>query len=402
MGLGTHGGGVAAARYYGDMGHSIRITDLQNEFALAPQISQLNEYDIHYSLNGHRKEDFLWADLIVKSPAVSPEHGLLKSYQGNITTDTVELFAYLADRKDVQVIAVSGTKGKSSAVHAIAHILNGKGEQTVVSGNIGVSGFTTIRDLERVKGGVTLVMELSSFQIRDLSIYTDIERIRFNRLFLTSLYPDHQDYYESVDSYYQEKLLLYRARCEKIFVSEQAAQVLLTLNKGIDQPFRPYTTIAQIYGIDSVLPALPHRNQLVGRKGFISFWDDSAATIPEATIFTLNRHPAPVILIFGGSDKNSDYTVLMEYLAKCTALILLEGEATQRRILPLLEDVKLPYHGPYDTMASAIRKGYEVAGEYGGEIDILLSPAAASFSLFRNSDERGDLFTHEVHENAHV
>lgn len=397
FGLGLHGGGVASARYYAQKGDSVCVTDLTERSRLKDQLEQLADLPVRYTLGGHTSEDVRWADIIIKNPAVPPNHPLLIGAEARVTTDIRELLTYCATHPSITLIGVSGTKGKSSTVHTLKHLYMSEGKQVLISGNIGISGFDTLQALTRIKGEVTVVIELSSFQIRDLFLYGVPPGTTFSALFLTSLYTDHQDYYRSVTEYINEKLQLYTLDSTDIYYSSQAADYVLKNGYGLPEDVTIYRSLSDLYETDLTggLKGLPHRDRFIRTVGSTAWYDDSAATIPEATVHTLTAHKGRYILICGGSDKRSDYSVLRESFKKAQMICLLCGEATTRSIIPLLENNHIPYKGPYCSMKEAVQCACQAAGEC-ENCDVILSPASASFSLFRNSDERGDTFIDEV------
>ncbi|MBN2858882.1 MAG: hypothetical protein JXK93_01300 [Sphaerochaetaceae bacterium] len=397
FGLGLHGGGVASARYYAQQGDSVCVTDLRERSQLAKQIEQLADLPIRYALGGHSSEDVRWADIIIKNPAVPPTHRLLIGTETCTTTDIRELLTGCATHSSIALIGVSGTKGKSSTVHTLKQLFMREGKKVLVSGNIGISGFETLQVLDGIKGDVTVVIELSSFQIRDLFLYGVPQGTTFSALFLTSLYADHQDYYRSVTEYVNEKLQLYTLNSTATYYSRQASDFLVKNGYRLPEHVTIYRSLSDLFETDLAggLTGLPHRDQFIRTIGSTDWYDDSAATIPEATIHTLTSHKGRYILICGGSDKRSDYSVLSESLKSAQMICLLPGEATIRSIIPLLETSRIPYRGPFSSMKEAVRCAYQAAQEC-ETCDVILSPSSASFSLFRNSDERGETFIDEV------
>ncbi len=402
FGLGLHGGGASAARYYAQKGDTVCVTDMNSASQLQSQIDTLSDLSISYTLGGHTGEDIEWADMIIKSPAVSPAHPLLAHQDNLITTDIIELLSYCSSRPEITLIGVSGTKGKSSSVNTLKQIHTDMGEKVFISGNIGISGFETLTQLQRTSGPCILILELSSFQIRDLFCYGTPEEYHFTSLFLTSIYADHQDYYETFQEYVEEKLLLYTLHHSHLYISEQASSFLSSYDYPIHTDASVYSSLYQLYGRKEPeqKEMLPHRNSLVGMSGYLSWYDDSAATIPEATLFTLSRHDRPFILICGGSDKHCDYAILRESFLEAVSVILLSGEATSRGMIPILQHEGVRYHGPFGSMNEAVMCARRIAPCI-DPIDVILSPAAASFSLFANSDERGDIFIESVNALLH-
>src|SRR5690554_4602027 len=168
FGLGTLGGGFASAGYFLDRDHEVRVTDMRPESELGNPVEILRERGALVVCGEHREVDFRWADLVVKNPAVSPNNQYLQ-YANRITTD----IAYLLESPLVQPlkkIAVTGTKGKTTTVAAVAHILEKQGHEALQMGNMGISGFSILAELERrLHKGKSLpeylICEFSSWQI---------------------------------------------------------------------------------------------------------------------------------------------------------------------------------------------------------------------------------------------
>jgi UDP-N-acetylmuramoylalanine--D-glutamate ligase len=161
--------------------------------------------------------------------------------------------------------------------------------------------------------------------------------------------------------------------------------------------------IARVQGVPptAILAALgsfkgvPHRLELIGEKNGVAFWNDTAATMPEAAIAGIRSFETPVILIAGGADKAFDYAELARVFAtEPKSVILLQGTATDK-LLPLMEkeaallgrqDALFPV---VTSMEDALRVAIDEARS--GDV-VLLSPGVASFGLFQNEFDRGDQF----------
>ena len=148
----------------------------------------------------------------------------------------------------------------------------------------------------------------------------------------------------------------------------------------------------------STFQGVPHRIEQVAAHNNIIFINDSAATIPEAVHFTCSRFDSlNVHLICGGTDKNLSPLAMESELEGATSLSLLDGSFTRDKLLPLLDERKIAYHGPFSTMAEALAASYQSALEKQAEVPniiqvILLSPGATSFELFLNEFDRGNQF----------
>ncbi len=413
FGLGLHYGGLNSALYYAKRNHIVTVTDLLGEDSLYEQIQTLDEYGIICHLGGHIDKDFLDADIIVKNPAINPGNKFL-SLNNNITTDIIELLNYVYTRKNIKVIAITGTKGKSSTTSTIAYVLRTLGQKVFIGGNIGISGYKIIEDLEKVDNRETfyIVLELSSWQIRDLLLYASQLDFHFSSIILTSLFPDHGDYYDSIETYYKEKMQIFTYDSEYKYMSIQSKIVLDELSirypqnieflkdsKLVVQSLRDlgFCESSTIHIINQS-KQLEHRREFVREINSIVWINDSSATIPEAMNFTLSKIHSPYILIIGGSDKNCKIDVSYKYLRDATHIVLLEGSFTRNKIMPYLLKNRLLFIGPFNNMEIVVKESYERALQEAIPITVVLSPAAASFGVFKNSDERGSLFKQAVHQ----
>ena len=123
MGLGLHGGGVGAARFFAKRGASVMITDLRSEAQLQPSLAKLKEFSgITYMLGKHRDSDFLQADLIVKNPGVPPASPYIKLARENGIPVTTDLGIFLR-QCTAEIIGVTGTRGKSTTCFLIFRFL---------------------------------------------------------------------------------------------------------------------------------------------------------------------------------------------------------------------------------------------------------------------------------------
>ena len=349
------------------------------------------------------------------------------------------------ENTQARIIGVTGTKGKSTTSSLIYHVLKSNHLPVKLVGNIGkpvLSLFSGSFSLG--EKGSFYVFELSSHQLADLSASPAIA------IFL-NLYPDHLDFFSSLENYQQSKLniaryqkagdaLIYNAddpwlaknlrkmKAKKFSFSLQDKQRVTCFlsdqwiyyrDKGITERLMALEDIPLIgeFNIDNTMPAiivgkilglssqqiqeaiktfqaLDHHLRRVGTFQGIDFYDDSNATIPEATVQALNAlSPRIGTLILGGSEKGLSFDSLAQAILekKIPILILFPytGEKIWEAILKHRRGNFLPKHFPAKDMETAIKLSYRWTQP--GKI-CLLSPASASFSIFRNYKERGELF----------
>jgi len=148
MGLGLHGGGVGVAKFFCKQGAEVLITDLKTKKQLSDSIEKLEKLNIKYSLGGHKAEDFIKADMIIKNPDVpnsSPYLEIARKNNVPIETD-INLFFKLSN---VFIIGITGTKGKSTVASLIYRFLKTKYPRVFLAGNIGISPLELISKMKR-------------------------------------------------------------------------------------------------------------------------------------------------------------------------------------------------------------------------------------------------------------
>ncbi len=430
FGLGMNGGGYSAATYFLDHGDEVRITDLKGTLDLGAEMEALTRRGATCIAGAHRKEDFLWADIVVKNPAIPPNHPLLASAR-MVVNDFAWLFSSPWCR-ETKIIAITGTKGKTTTSAAVAHALEKLGYEAMQCGNMGISAFSVLREWEKrheqqKKLPDFLVCEFSSWLIRDTITAMHGELPPMEVIALTNFYPDHLNSYESIENYLEDKLDLFTPSAKKAVVPDALIKRVRTLTKldsrrvrGIDRTcakeVEEMPHLKSAYAVllalgfkwKAVLKALesfagvPHRIEQVALLDNILFINDSAATIPEAVHFTSSRFKNMAIhLICGGTDKNLKPHAMLDVLQAATGIALLDGSFTQNKLIPLLEEHRIPYSGPYSSMDDAVLKSFTAAKQKSEELPdlpqvVLLSPGCASFEMFKNEFDRGDQFKNLV------
>ncbi|MDR3170357.1 MAG: UDP-N-acetylmuramoyl-L-alanine--D-glutamate ligase [Treponema sp.] len=222
MGLGLHGGGLESVRYLARHGAELTVTDLRDERVLAPSLEQLEALigeapPIRYVLGRHDIEDFKRADMVIKNPGVRPDSPLLKAAR-RIETD-ISLFLACAPSR---LIAVTGSKGKSSTASAIHWVLQKARNQGLLPGRAYLGGNITVSPLsflDALTAEDDVVLELSSWQLGDLkgrlkrSDTGHTEALLKPRVAVfTAIMADHLDYYGSMDAYIADKRILYQGQ----------------------------------------------------------------------------------------------------------------------------------------------------------------------------------------------
>jgi len=438
MGLGLNGGGLASALFFASRGAEVTVTDLRSSDILKPAIDMLSDFKIRYVLEKHDMDDFSGADLVIKNPAVAPGSPYLKAAV-QIETD-ISVFLKLSKNP---LIAVTGSKGKSTTVSAAFHALKRVYPGAKLGGNITTSPLSFIDQLDDTD---PVILELSSWQLADLAgkgILKPAVSV------ITNIMPDHLNRYESMEEYAADKRLIYHDQGKngftlcfyddgwgKLFAAETPAVPVFfssqPLPGGIDGAWlensgegfiRSGSTIKKLvpekismkgrhnrlnllaagaalylYGVDSSIIAeslsdfrgIPHRMEFVCTKKGVDFYNDTTATIPQAVIAAAESFDPSVRvrLISGGTDKNLDFTVLDQLKGKTEKMYLLEGTATDKMI-PYLEKYQIPWSGTFCSLEDASAAAFRESTE--GDV-IIMSPGCTSFGMFKNEFDRGEKF----------
>nr|WP_314994273.1 UDP-N-acetylmuramoyl-L-alanine--D-glutamate ligase [uncultured Treponema sp.] len=446
MGLGLNGGGLASARFFAEHGaKAVIVTDMKTEQELAPSVAELRRYpNIRFALGGHRLDDFSAADIVIKNPGVKREGNPYLAAARCIETD-ISLFLRFSP---APILGVTGSKGKSSTVSALHYGLRQCGIPAFLGGNITVSPLTFLAE---TRADTPVVLELSSWQLGDLA---QCPQFKPKIALLTTIMPDHQNWYGAMEPYVADKKIIYRNQDHRdyticnyddewgaVFAEETAGRVFwystkplpqprlgawiesdgsahIRLEPGKDQlllPSRiavPGMTLKQnvmaaslalaLYGVPVAdIPGcmqnyrgIPHRLEFFYETEQFKFYNDSAATIPEAAAAAVNAFDAPIILITGGTDKKLDFTSLAPELKKAKALFLLAGTGTDK-LTPLLRAQHTPFFGPYPNLVSLLH-AVECEIDGAAQETVVFSPGATSFGMFKNEFDRGNCFKEAV------
>jgi UDP-N-acetylmuramoylalanine--D-glutamate ligase len=453
MGLGLNEGGVGTVRFLATLGvREIIVTDLKTESELAPSLRVLKLVKgVRYVLGEHQEKDFIETDLVIKTPGLPWTNPFIKTALAHGVPVTMDSGLFF-DLCEAPIIGVTGTKGKTTTASLIAHLLEKAGKKVV---RVGISQVSVLGELEKVDKESVVVFELSSWRLSVLSQLHKSPTVAV----ITNIYPDHQNYYANMEEYVEDKKNIFRfqsgadsvvlngdntwtqsmageARGNVVWFSgtgqvtsdgfslrgdrlvltsggqqEEIATLAGTRFVGAHNRENAVAAVAavRIWGIDpAVIQAgllsfegVPHRLELVGEKRGIRFYNDSAATIPEAAMAALESFTKPVYLIVGGSDKNLDFGRLAcVILERAKGVIFLKGAGTDKLLAELRARLMENGLGVWRfEVVESMGKAVELATRSAEEGDIvLLSPGTASFGLFKNEFDRGDQFRQYVNE----
>lgn len=442
LGLGLLGRGVNDALFLARHGAILTVTDKKTSEQLAPSIEKLAEFKdkIKFVLGEHKLENFRDCDFVLKAAGVpldSPE--IVEARKNNIPIEMdASLFAKLAP-KDVTIVGITGTRGKSTTTHLIYHILkmalNHSSERTIgqagkkvfLGGN--VKDMATLPLLQEVQSGDYVVLELDSWQLQGFGE----AKISPHVAVFTTFMDDHLIYYKNDrDLYFVDKAYIFQNQKDGDFliVGEQVAEKIQKATPSISPTIARASDLPSDWKInllgehnrvniacavfaaralqidDGVIKeavetfqGVPGRLELVREINGIKIYNDTTATTPAAVRAGLSAldpdSKKNIIHIVGGFDKGIDLGEMIEAMKKhCKAIVFLPGSGTDK----LISTFQFPISNEFSmfnvsNMKEAVTKAFELATS--GDV-ILLSPGFASFGLFKNEYDRGEQFDREV------
>ena len=358
-------------------------------------------------------------DVLVRSPGVYRFRKEIAEAEkkGTVVTSKMKIFFDVCRGK---IIGVTGTKGKGTTATLIYEILKAAGTKVFLAGNIGTGIFA---EIEKIDEETWVVLELSSFQLIDLEKSPAIAVV----LMVTR---EHQDWHKDEEEYVLAKANIVKFQQKEnwavvnkdypnsVRIGEMAEGIVMWITKndleGIDknevrlrgehnlENIVAAAAAARIAGAEeetirqtvSDFKGLVHRLEEVAKVKGVSYFDDSFSTTPETTIAAINAFSEPVILIAGGSEKGSDFSELGRVISETKNIkaIILIGLMADR-IEKSIENKKIKILKG----AKNMREIFEMVKREAAEGDVvLLSPACASFDMFKNYKERGEEFKGEV------
>ena len=438
--LGGGESGVGAAILAKKQGYDVFVSDagpLKNIYK-----EELIEYGIEFEESGHNEERILEADEIMKSPGIPEKSDMMKKIRKKGIPVISEFELAYRFKGDSKIIAITGSNGKTTTTSLTYHICKHAGLDCALVGNIGIS----IAKQVALDPKPLYVAEISSFQL------DDIHEFRADVAVLTNITEDHLDRYEyKFENYIFSKFKITQNQTKSdyfIFCSDDPVTTKylnkLTIHsnplpftmkqepqqggfiKGntmtiavndekvtmsvddfkIKGKHNQYNTMAagiaaatlgirkeKIREAITTFESLEHRMEMVAMVKGVEFINDSKATNVNSTWFALESMAKPVILILGGVDKGNDYSVLDELVKEKVKAIVCLGVDNRKIHEAFGETVTLMVNTT--SAEDAVKAAYHFAEK--GDV-VLLSPACASFDLFKNYEDRGNQFKQAVRE----
>lgn len=413
------------------------IADANPNISLREIVAQQDK-NIKLFLGQHYLDAVQFADLVIKTPGISLSNKN-HLFHGKIITSQTDLFLRCFHK---QVIGITGTKGKSTTSSLIAHILRQKTDNVLLLGNIGIPPFEGI---DKIDENTIIVQELSSHQLEYITQAPHVS-------LLLNLYQEHLDHYASFAEYQHAKMQIAIKQAENDYFIYSGKDELIhkqLLNHDLKSRLLPFSLIdntndgtfvqnrialaridgieyhlfdiskdyhlkgehnllnmmaaaaaASIFGYNSseiksalaTFTGLEHRIEYIGCYKQIHYYNDSIATIPEAAIEAVKTLKDVDTLLLGGCDRGVEYEQLIDFIALSNIQNLIFIAEAGERMFNLLNK---KYQGVTKSCfkVTTFDEAVEIAVKQTQPDKIcLLSPAAASYGMFKNFEERGKKF----------
>jgi UDP-N-acetylmuramoylalanine--D-glutamate ligase len=433
--------GLACATLLKKLGAEVFVTDIKPSNLLTSEIAQLADLDIDFEIGGHTSKAITNKDYLVISPGVPLHIPMLKEAQemGVPIFSEIEVAFWLTEAR---IVGITGSNGKTTTTTLVGEILKEEKRESQIGGNIGIP-FSSL--VEKVSKDGVIVLELSSFQLER------IEEFRPQVSVVLNISPDHLDRHSDLKSYIDAKLRIFENQTDsdfavlnaddknsmelalysaskKIFFSTQKElengafvkegmllyringkeeKIIETKDVAIKGPHN-LSNAAAACAICAILEVSPlsmretlkwfkgveHRLEEVATLSGVKFVNDSKATNVESVWYALQSVEKPIILIAGGKDKGGDFTKLRELVQDRVKALVLIGEAKDK-IASALSDLISTIHS--DSLEEAVELSFKNA--QAGDT-VLLSPACASFDMFKDYEHRGEVFKSSVKQLA--
>lgn len=426
--LGGGESGIGSALLAKAMHYSVFVTDgakIKDNFK-----TELLENNIDFEEESHSYDKLFQAELVVKSPGIPDNAEIVKSLKDK-NIPVISEIEFASQHTKAKIIAITGSNGKTTTTALTYHLLKEAGLDVALGGNIGKSFARIVAEANHDY----YVLEISSFQL------DGIVQFKPDIAILLNITPDHLDRYEyNFDNYIKSKFRIAMNQSEDdIFIysgddSVVYSQIknfkLKAQNINIKQPLvtdgilkigdftcktnnisikGPHNEINAACAISVALQLginhnsitnslnsfvnLPHRLEWVKNIRGVNFINDSKATNVDATFFGLKAMDKPTIWILGGVDKGNDYAPLMPLVKEKVKAIVCLGIDNQKIIDCFGGEIAAI--AETQSAENAVKTAFSIAQS--GD-NILLSPACASFDLFKNYEDRGDKFKQAVFE----
>ncbi|MBI4244277.1 MAG: UDP-N-acetylmuramoyl-L-alanine--D-glutamate ligase, partial [Planctomycetes bacterium] len=442
MGLGSTGSTVELIKYLAKKGANITVTDIKGEKELIKTVDQLQDLNIDLHLGRHYKEDFTKCDILFVNPAVKLTDPFLQiAIEHNVKLDSEINLFYRLNRKK-KIIAVTGTKGKTTTVKLAHDLIRNLGNKIWMGGNNGIS---LLNKTANISDRDYIILEISSFQLQTLGF------INFHPYIgcCLAITEEHLDHHQNFDEYIEAKSNICRLQLEteftvlnpdtsklKCFKNKSKLLIFSETDRNADfyihngsiynkskdlqiklteelrmKVLHPDNLLASV-AITSIVNNLSNNTEIINKtvKEFIpdqfrmqsivtingkTFINDSASTHPSSTINALKiLKDKNVILIFGGLNKGLDIQSWVKKIGhpKLKAVLLIGPTSTD--ISVELNNMQIK-NFKSSNLKDAVAKSLKLS-DHGDTI--LFSPGFSSLYCYNNYIQRGEEFNHIIHK----
>ena len=425
--------------YFYQLHCKVSIFDKREEEKIDKQaIEKIQNYAFELYTGLEAMQHLVGFDIIFRSPSCRPDTPeIVKELErGAVLTSEIEM---LMQTCPGTVIGITGSDGKTTTTNLIYHILKEKGYHCYLGGNIGIPLFTKVNEMRPED---MVVLELSSFQLMDMQSSPHISVI-------TNISPNHLDIHKSYEEYIEAKKNIFKYQNEddilvinydntitKDFKIEAKGKVIFFsrkqkledgvicdsgIIKSCEEKVRRHILntkdilLRGVHNHENICAAVAataslvepeiqaeaikkfkgveHRLEFVRELNEVKWYNDSIGTSPTRTIAGLNSFSEKIVLIAGGYDKHLDYTPIAKPIVANVSKLILMGATAPKIEEAVAQELEMQgkelpiYH--CNTLQETVEKAYEIANS--DEI-VLFSPASASFDMFKNFEERGEMF----------
>jgi UDP-N-acetylmuramoylalanine--D-glutamate ligase len=438
--LGSGESGVGAAILGKKAGYDVFVSD---GGTIKPSYKQeLFDNGIEFEEGQHSEDKILSADEVMKSPGIPEKNEMVKTIRAKNIPVISEIELAYRFKGNSRIVAITGSNGKSTTTALTYHICKTAGLDCAMVGNIGISFAKQVaQDPKEI-----YVVEVSSFQL------DDIKEFRADIAMILNITEDHLDRYDyKFGNYINSKFRVIENQTDKDYfiyclddevITQQIPLLTIHTNplpfsmkqevkkggyiKGDQMMLRiqeervsmsiydfalkgkhnNYNTMAagiaaatlgirkeKIREAVKNFHSLEHRMEFVAMVRGVEFINDSKATNVNSTWFALESMNKPTVLVLGGTDKGNDYGLIADLVKEKVKAIVCMG-ADNKKIVEAFKDI-VPVIVETDSAKKAVNASFKMAGK--GDV-VLLSPACASFDLFKNYEDRGTQFKDAVKE----
>lgn len=399
--------------------------------------AELQSQDIAFEEGGHSNEKILNADLIIKSPGI-PDKAPIMQEAAKLNIPVIDEIEFAFRHTDARIIAITGTNGKTTTTLLTYHLLKQAGFNVALAGNV---GFSMARQVAREKFD-WYVLEVSSYQLDGTESFKPEIGVLLN------ITPDHMDRYDyTMQNYVNSKFQLIENMTRQenfIFYADDDViakemktrsvvprQIAVSLKDkgsvvhfdgakmvfGLKEKFSiaqsettlkgPHNVINTMAAVSAALLAgvdveairsglktfvnAPHRLESVAVINGVEFVNDSKATNVDSVVYALGSYDKPLVWIAGGIDKGNDYNLIKDEVRKKVRALICLGKDNEKLknafgdVVPVIKETQ--------SVEELVRIALDLAKE--GDV-VLLSPACASFDLFKNYEDRGNQFREAI------